>query len=671
MAARSRTNPDHRQQIHEKKHDSVAAASTSTSSSSSISLFRPLKLLRRRRVFLALVTLWLLYLFFKHMPTDVPSVGQRYDPRYGRLAPGPARSDRVPPKNHKSGQPLIDEQGYEGPIRFLELGSTLRRALHNPSLQGNVLFAVSKLDSVPRVLPLACSMARNNRTRVHFAFMGRQSGKWDDILALNGLEERDCALHLHDARPDYAAESSTNRLDISARASLGHIHSALQLSTVFVGESDFEDEYLLDALREKASSMGLSSIVLPSGGLAGMSWISSLNARSLSYTSDMSIEIIIHAQSEASANLVRLMRSIKEADYSGWTLPRVTIELPARTDPFLAHFLSEFRWPPGDYASESKLNLRRRIDSKPISSVQASLRTVESYFPAVPEKNHLLVLSPDMELSPGYFQYLMYTILEHRYSSPQAGHSLMGISLELPVLAPDAKTKSPWMALKISDALVSWQAPTSNAGLYFGDRWVEMHSFLTQRLLADPELVKRTPASPVLSHDYPAWLHFVLEMMQAKDYYMLYPRFIQKENEVIVTSHKELARMPEEYGEAEQDTREQSGEQSPGVLSEGDVLTADKEVKRLLQQERRVSADSLVTSLHDMIRLEGQDRAGRMSDTPLISFYGEQMAATESVKDSWKFAAEFARDIAGCTSQLVGEKDQAPSIESLFCLSAA
>lgn len=670
MAARSRANPDHR--LHEKKHDFVAAASTSTSTP--VSLFRPLKLLRRRRVFLALVTLWLLYLFFKHMPTDVPSVSQRYDPRFGRLSPGPVDSNKARPKKHKPGSLLNDEQDYEGPIRFLQLGSTLRHALHNPTPQGNVLFAVSKLDSVPRVLPLACFMARNNRTRVHLAFMGRQSAEWGDIRALNGITEDDCTLHLHDARPDYAAESSTNRLDISARASLGHIHSALQLSTVFVGDSDFEDEYLVDALREKASSVGLSLILLPTDGLAGMSWISSLNARSLSYSSDMSIEIIIHAQTEASANLVRLLRSIKEADYSGWTLPRVTIELPARTDPFLTHFLSEFQWPPGEYSSESKLVLRHRIEAKAISPIQASLRTVESYFPAVPQKSHLLMLSPDMELSPGYFQYLMYTLLEHRYSSPQAGHGLIGISLELPGLAPDAKTKSPWMSLKISDALVSWQAPTANAGLYFGDKWVELHSFLSQRLMADAELVRKTRASPVLSHEYPAWLHFILEMMQARDYYMLYPTFTQQDSEVIATLHKEHVQHPEEYGEAGRKSQEIPGEPSPGIGSEEHILTADYEVRRLLQQERRVSSNSLVTSLLDMNRSEREGRViDQTSNIPLISFYGEQMAARESAKDSWKFAAEFARDVGGCSTSYTLEETagKVASIESLFCFSTA
>jgi hypothetical protein len=669
MAARSRLNPDSR--LHGNRHDFAPAASTSTS----VSLLRPLKSLRRRRVFLALLTLWLLYLFFKHMPTDVPAVNQRYDPRFGRLSPGLAGPNAVLPKNLKPEAPSNDEQGYEGPIKFFELGSTLRAAIHNPTSQGNVLFAVSKLDSIPRILPLACSMARNNRTRVHFAFMGRQSAKWDDIRALNGFADGDCTLHRHDARPDYAAQSSTNRLDISARASLGHIHSAVQLSAVFVGDPDFEEEYLVDALREKASSMSLSMIVLPIDGLAGMSWISSLNAQSLSCSSDISIEIIIHAQTEASANVVRLLRSIKEADYAGWSLPRLTIELPARIDPFLTHFLSEFQWPPGGYPSESKLVLRHRIDAKPISPAQASLRTIESYFPAVPNESHLLMLSPDVELSPGYFQYLMYTLLEYRYSSQRGGavDHFMGISLELPGRALDAKTKSPWTALKISDPVVFWQAPNSNAGLYFGDKWVEMHTFLAHRLMADPELVKKTPASPVLSHDYPTWLHLVMEMMQVRNYYMLYPTFAQSEHEVLATLHKELVQTPEEYMEAEGKSHQLPGEQPLGILPEVQALTADDEVRHLMRQERRVYTDSLVTSLLDMSSSRQQGGIiDQRSNIPLISFYGEQMAAPESVKDSWKFAAEFALDVGGCTTYAYEQTtEKVPSIESLFCVSAA
>jgi len=284
------------------------------------------------------------------------------------------------------------------------------------------------------------------------------------------------------------------------------------------------------------------------------------------------------------------------------------------------------------------------------------------------------MLSPDVELAPGYFQYLMYTLLENRYSSQATGpfDYVVGISLELPDKAPDGKTKSPWAALKIPDPLVFWQAPNSNACLYFGDKWVEMHTFLAQRLMADPEMVKKSAASPVLSQDFPGWLQLVLEMMQARNYYVMYPRFAQNEHEAIASLHKELAQKPEEYMGAALKSQDSEGEQTKDVLGDAEALTADDEIRHLLRQERKVFTNSLVTMLLEKSGSRAQGNVvDRTSKIPLISFYGEQLAATESVKDSWKFAREFANDVGGCASGSPEQMtDEVPSIDSLFCLSS-
>ena len=78
MAARSRFLPETR---YDKKDDLTLTRSNTNS------ILGRWKLFRRRRVVLALVAVWLLYLFFKNMPTDVPPVSERYDRRYGRLRP--------------------------------------------------------------------------------------------------------------------------------------------------------------------------------------------------------------------------------------------------------------------------------------------------------------------------------------------------------------------------------------------------------------------------------------------------------------------------------------------------------------------------------------------------------------------------------------------------------
>ncbi|OQV06898.1 hypothetical protein CLAIMM_11407 [Cladophialophora immunda] len=500
------------------------------------------KSFRRRRIILVLLAAWLLYLFFKYMPTDLPPVSERYDHRYGRLHPGL----RGPYGGDSPDTLQNSDQSYEGPIRFYELAATLQEHGWIRDMKGNVLFAVSDVKSVPRILPMACAMAQHNRTRVHLAFMGRHAAAWPEIRAANGIEESECNIYLHDARPDHAAQSSVSRLEVSASASLGHIHSVMQLHAVLTTER--EDDYLVNALREKTSSLGLSLITLPASSQQSLSWISSLDAASLSRLDKIQIDIVIQAQPESSASLMRLLRSIKDADYSGWTLPRLTIEIPNNVDPFLARYLSNFRWPANGAGSESRVTIKHRLDARLMTPVQASMRTVESFYPSAASTSHLLLLSPNTELSPNYFQFLMYTLLEYGYGSQSTGliEHLAGISLDLPRYGPDLKTKAPYGG-QLAKPFTLWQAPASTAVLYFGDRWVEFHTFLSYRLFLDPELASKTKSTPTLSHEYPAWMTPMLEMMQARGYYVLYPSFMEREGLSAVTVHTELPQSPEEY----------------------------------------------------------------------------------------------------------------------------
>ncbi|KIX08356.1 uncharacterized protein Z518_03012 [Rhinocladiella mackenziei CBS 650.93] len=654
MAARSRFLSDGRN--HDKKDGFIPARSTSHS------IFGRWKLFRRRRIMLALLALWLLYLFFKNLPTDLPPVSERYNPRYGRLHPGIHQWES--PEHSKDGT----DDSYEGPIKFYDLAETLRSKIYTRDSKGHVLFAISKLDSLPRLLPIACSFAQQNRTRVHLAFMGRQVADWIGIRAMNGISEDECEVHLHNARPDFPAQSSDRRMGISARASLGHIHSAIPLHAVLAGDTDYEDEYFVNALKEKTASMGLSLITLPTRTLGSLSWISSLDASSLKHFGKVHVDIVIQAQAESSASLMRLLRSIKRADYSGWALPRLTIELPSNVDPFLEQYLSGFRWPPDRTGSESKLVVRHRVDAKFVSPAQASIRTVETFYPLVAGESHVLLLSPKVELSPSYFQLLMYTLLEYRYAARRTelvGH-LIGFSLDLPTHAPDMKTKAPWTAGHLSGPLVLWQAPSSNAALYFGDRWIEFHAFLSRRLMADPEFDK-TKLSPALSHDYPAWLQPMLEMMQARDYYMLYPTFTDKEGSAAVTVHQELHEPPEEFMNQNQIEDEPSTPSAGSDLADDQALTADEEVGRLMRQEHRVYSDSLVTPLLESLSVDTrQSDLIDGSSIPLISYPGGKTNWPESRRQSQIFAEDFAHTIGGCDSYnpIKGENND---IEALFC----
>ncbi|KAJ9604402.1 hypothetical protein H2200_011236 [Cladophialophora chaetospira] len=617
------------------------------------------KSFRRRRIVFVLLAASLLYLFFKHMPTDVTPVSKRYDSRYGPLGGG-----RPGPYKNEPYTVLQASDMYEGPIKFYELAKTTQPHVWSTDARGNVLFAVSDLKSVPHILPIACSMAQFNKTRVHLAFMGTHLAQWEDIRQMNGMAESACDIFLHDARPDFPHQSSASRLEVSARASLGHIHSALRLHAVVT--SDGEEGTFINAVRDKISPVGLPLINLPAGGLQSLSWISALDTSSLYYLDKIQVDIVIQAQQESSASLMRLLRSIKDAEYSGWILPRLTVELPSDVDPFLANYLAGFRWPADGIGSESRLVIRHRLDTRLMSPVQASMRTIESFYPLAPSTSHVLVLSPTVELSPNYFQFLMYTLLEYKYGRGKGdlNEHLMGISLDLPSVAPDMKTLAPYTP-HLGNPLIFWQAPSSNAALYFGERWVELHTFLSYRLLLDPDLAQKPPSSPSLSHEFPAWLQPVLEMMQARGYYMLYPTFMLKEGSAALTVHRELTQTPEEFLMEE---KPGSPESKPAKidLAKGDTLNADEEITLLMKAEQRAFPAQLTGPFVEAVSQMNKEPS--KSNVPLLAFDGEKRDWAYVWSIAWKAAEEFAVSVGGCNKY---DPDEGSSVASLFCFSAA
>jgi hypothetical protein len=452
-------------------------------------------------------------------------------------------------------------------------------------------------------------------------------------------------------------------LEVSARAVLGHIHSALQLHAVIT--TDIEEEYFLNAMRSKSSSLGVTPLNLPAGGLQSLSWISSLDTGSLWHFGRIQVDIVIQAQPESSASLMRLLRSIKDADYAGFQLPRLTVELPNNVDPFLASYLSNFKWPSDAMGSESRLVVRHRLDARLMSPVQASMRTIESFYPLAPSTSNILVLSPNVELSSTYFQFLMYAVLEYKFGAGRrdlAAH-LMGISLDLPPAAPDLNTKAPYES-HLNEPLVLWQAPTSNAALYFGDRWMELHTFLSYRLLQDPELAQKTPSSPTLSHELPAWLQPVYEVMQARGYYMMYPTFMLREGSSALTVHRELAQSPEEFMMDEKAEMPGSSAAKLDLANDG-TLTADAEIALLMKAEHRAFPASLITPL---IQAMVEKHGDSVSSIPLLSFNGERRDWAYSWSMAWKAAEEFAVSVGGCKNY--DSDREGDTVASLFCLAA-
>lgn len=199
------------------------------------------------------------------------------------------------------------------------------------------------------------------------------------------------------------------------------------------------------------------------------------------------MNIVVHAQPSASGSLIRLLQSLKKADFFSLAPPRLTIELPHDIDEATRRYLESFKWPPvAEQETGDLLTLHHRIPQHGLTAEENSIRSLESFWPADPLTSHVLILSPQVELSPLFFHYLKYTMLEYKYSSSKAfiNLNLLGISLDTPssYLNGTSKFVSPLINTTTGEnvAMVGaspflWQAPNSNAQLYFGGKLYFAH----------------------------------------------------------------------------------------------------------------------------------------------------------------------------------------------------
>jgi hypothetical protein len=270
---------------------------------------------------------------------------------------------------------------------------------------------------------------------------------------------------------------------------------------------------------------------------------------------DIRVDMVVHA-SKSSGSLIRLIRSLDAADYLGST-PSLTIELPPSLDPNLRGILQNLE---GLTQLAGRITLRRRIDPRYMDPAESSVRTVEGFYPMNPRLCHMLLLSPQTEVAPSFYHYLKYNILHYKQSAraKSASIDLMGISLELPSTKPTTEggqfnPPSMLSADEIKKPGLSnipaflWQAPNSNAALFFGDKWTEFHYFLSNRLGVSETKINIASQDKIMSRKYPAFMDYLLELMRAKGYYMLYPSFPGHSAASFVTIHHDLYHPPEEF----------------------------------------------------------------------------------------------------------------------------
>ncbi|UKZ47342.1 hypothetical protein TrVGV298_001560 [Trichoderma virens] len=418
-------------------------------------------------------------------------------------APKPLKPQAKPQSDSGSGK---DEskvaaeapKTYNGPLKLPNLGPSLQAVITDTSgrlpKNRNVLFAAANLQSAALLLPMACQMATERQNYVHFALMSRSDVPMKELLAINGID-KGCPLIVHDARPDHSTIATEARMSLSVARALYYINLYMHPQAIIIDSTATEEHYFLSGIRDEVRGMESTLIELPERPGTRFSWLSKLDASALAAWNDVSFDILIHAPPHGTGNLKRLLRSLARADLAGVSPPHLTIELPTVIEQDLSNFLSGYEWPskaPSAGPKPRLLSLRHRIPRQKLSEEESSVRFLESFWPTKPSHSHVLVLSPHTEVTFQFFHYVKYSLLQRRYStiaSRQDWESkLFGISFSAPTTYLDDTTQFvPPKPLEGQEFDTEgtpflWQAPNSDAILILGDKWIELHGYVSQLL---------------------------------------------------------------------------------------------------------------------------------------------------------------------------------------------
>lgn len=270
---------------------------------------------------------------------------------------------------------------------------------------------------------------------------------------------------------------------------------------------------------------------------------------------------------------------------------------------------------------------------------------MESFWPADPMFSHVLIVSPQTELSPLYFHYLKFALLEYKYSYNTAlsQENLLGISLDLPTTyLNDSAEFTPPIPPTTRPSPFLWQAPNSNAALYFGDKWVELHDFTARTLFSQQSLSSPRPLNYV-SKTYPSWLEYVLKLARARGYWTLYPHF--ESWDALATIHTELYTAPEEYID------------EPNEAT--DFTANPSEHLSLKHKEEQLITASLQSLLSDL--------PVELTEMSMVGWDGESINNEELQLQAKEYSRNFRHELGGCPNG-VAEKERIHMLAGdLFC----
>jgi len=304
--------------------------------------------------------------------------------------------------------------------------------------------------------------------------------------------------------------------------------------------------------------------------------------------------------------------------------------------------------------TENLLTLHHRIPQHGLTPEENSIRMLESFWPSNPYNSHVLILSPQVELSPLFYHYLKYVVLAYKYSATKAmwQHNILSVSLDLPstYLNDSTAFTPPAMNEKQTTTPFLWESPNSNAALYFGDKWVELHSLISGILSSQHSLPKpETLYLKEVSQTYPSWLEHILKLARARGYWTIYPNFETKDS--LATIHNDLFQLPEEHLKEKE------------KVPDTNELTADP-AKHLSLKHTEMPL--IKTPLVNILPFKGE--LPQILDMPLLTWDGKLVQMNYILEAAAQYSNLFRKEIGGCENAELQKPIAEMDTGDLFCL---
>jgi hypothetical protein len=193
-----------------------------------------------------------------------------------------------------------------------------------------------------------------------------------------------------------------------------------------------------------------------------------------------------------------------------------------------------------------------------------------------------------------------------------------------------------------------WQAPNSNAMLFPGERWTELHGFVSRTLeVQRGKAISGLLAGKTISQRFPSWLEHGVRLSRARGYFTFYPSYDTATS--VATIHNELYQAPEEYEQTLK--KDKKG---------GHKSTHDGEFPSR-QREVTMSGTSLLDTLPSGGNLQP------FNDLPLLSWDGEETEIQSLDDMAREYATAFRENVGNCNPKQAKSATKDESAKDLFC----